>query len=89
MKNQYSDHTVQLTDAVVTEAAVGGTWWSEDFAGKAILQLNCLTVDDDLLGPGRRPVPRAAIGHICGKKLEHESSNKTKALRKQNHTQNG
>lgn len=59
---------------------MGGTWRSEDFAGEAIFQLNCLTVDDNLLGPGRRPVARAAIGHICGKKLEHKSSSKTKAL---------
>lgn len=50
---------------------MGGTWRSEDFAGKAIFQLNCLTVDDDLLGPGRRPVARAAIGHVCGKKSQN------------------
>lgn len=73
-KNKNSDHKVQLTDTVVTEAAVGGTWRSEDFAGEAIFQLNCLTIDDDLLGPGRRPVARAAVGHICGKKqLEHKA----------------
>lgn len=58
----------QLTHTVVTEAAVGGTRWSEDFAGKAIFQLDSLTIDDDLLGPGRRSVARAAIGHICGEK---------------------
>lgn len=53
---------------------MGGTWRSEDFAGEAIFQLNCLTIDDDLLGPGRRPVARAAVGHIWGKKqLEHFS----------------
>lgn len=46
---------------------MGGTWRSEDFAGEAIFQLYCLTIDDDLLGPGRRPVARAAVGHIWGK----------------------
>lgn len=53
-----------LTHTVVTEATMGGTWWSEDFARKAILQFDCLTVDDHLLSPGRRPVARAAISHI-------------------------
>lgn len=77
-KNKHnSDHKVQLTDTVVTEAAVGGTWRSEDFAGEAIFQLNCLTIDDDLLGPGRRPVARAAVGHICGKtQFEHKANSR-------------
>lgn len=48
---------------------MGGTWRSEDFAGKAIFQLDRLTVDDDLLGPGRGPVARAAIGHVCGETI--------------------
>lgn len=56
--------SVSLTHTVVTEAAVGGTWRSEDLAGEAILQLDCLAIDDHLLGPGRRPVASTAIGHI-------------------------
>lgn len=53
---------------------MGGTWRSEDLAGEAILQLDCLTVNDHLLGPGRRPVASAAISHILGKnkKETHE-----------------
>ena len=46
---------------------MGGTWWSEDFAGEAIFQLDCLAVDYHLLRPGRRPVARAAISHILGR----------------------
>lgn len=58
---------VSLTHTVVTEAAVGGTWRSEDLAGEAILQLDRLAIDDHLLGPGRRPVASTAISHIFGK----------------------
>lgn len=45
---------------------MGGTWRSEDLAGEAILQLDCLAVDDHFLGPGRRPVASTAISHIYG-----------------------
>lgn len=58
---------------------MGGTWWSEDLAGEAILQLDCLAIDDYLLGPGRRPVPSTAIGHILGKS---ERERKTKHVHK-------
>lgn len=68
---------------------MGGTWRSEDFAGKAIFQLHCLTVDDDLLGPGRGPVARAAIGHVCGKKMERNQGSNKKRLRRKTHKQNG
>lgn len=77
-----SEHRAQRTHTVVTEAAVGGTWRSEDFAGKAIFQLHCLTVDDDLLGPGRGPVARAAIGHVCGKTMECNQCSNKKMLRR-------
>ncbi len=46
---------------------MGGTRRSEDFAGEAVLQLDCLAIDDDLLGPGRRPVAGAAISHVLRK----------------------
>lgn len=45
---------------------MGGTWWSEDLAGEAVLQLDCLAVDDHLLRPGGRPVAGAAVRHVCG-----------------------
>ncbi len=54
---------------------MGGTWWSEDLAGEAILQLDCLAIDDHLLGPGRGPVPSAAIGHILGKSKREKNKN--------------
>lgn len=66
---------------------MGGTWRSEDFAGKAIFQLDCLTVDDDLLGPGRGPVARAAIGHVCGKTMERNQYSNKKMLRWKKTTQ--
>lgn len=56
-----------LTHTVVAEAAVGGTWRSEDLAGEAVLQLDRLAVDDHLLRPGWRPVAGAAIGHVFGR----------------------
>lgn len=55
---------LSLTNTVVTEAAVRGTWWSEDFASKAILQFDCLAVDGYFFCPGRRPVTCTAISHI-------------------------
>lgn len=55
---------LSLTHTVVAEAAVGGTWRPEDLAGEAVLQLDCLAVDDHLLGPGRGPVAGAAVGHV-------------------------
>lgn len=61
---------------------MGGTWRSEDFAGKAVFQLHRLTVDDDLLGPGRGPVARAAIGHVCGRKMERNQGSNKKMLRR-------
>lgn len=59
-----ADGSFSLTHTIVTEAAVGGTWWSEDLAGEAVLQFDCLAVDDHLLGPGWRPVACAAVSHI-------------------------
>lgn len=61
-----------LTHTVVAEAAVGGTWRSEDLAGEAVLQLDRLAVDDHLLGPGRGSVARAAIGHVYGEGAEEK-----------------
>lgn len=56
--------TLSLTHTVVAEAAVGGTWRPEDLAGEAVLQLDCLAVDDHLLGPGWGPVAGAAVSHV-------------------------
>lgn len=58
---------LSLTHTVVAEAAVGGTWRSEDLAGEAVLQLDCLAVDDHLLRPGGGPVAGAAVGHVFGR----------------------
>lgn len=35
---------------------MGGAWRAEDLAGEAVLELDHLLVDDDLLGAGWRPV---------------------------------
>lgn len=83
-RTQTHNQTVgdSLTHTVVTEAAVGGTWRSEDLAGEAILQLDCLAVDDHLLCPGGRPVAGAAVSHIFGKewrdggKEKHQESHR-------------
>lgn len=61
---------LSLTHTVVAEAAVGGTWRSEDLAGEAVLQLDCLPVDDHLLRPGGGPVAGAAVGHVFGRTRE-------------------
>lgn len=52
---------------------MGGTRWSEDLAGEAILQFDCLAVDDHLLSPGRGPVAGTAISHILGKIKERDT----------------
>lgn len=36
---------VPLTHAVVTQAAVRGSGWSEDFAGEAVFQFDRLAID--------------------------------------------
>lgn len=64
---------MSLTHTVVAEAAVGGTWRPEDLAGEAVLQLDCLAVDEHLLGPGRRPVAGGAISHVFGRTEEKRS----------------
>lgn len=40
-----ADQESFLTDAVVTDAAVGCSRWSEDLAGVAVLELDDLVVD--------------------------------------------
>lgn len=57
---------------------MGGTRWSEDLAGEAILQFDCLAVDDHLLSPGRGPVAGTAISHILGKIKERDIKIKEK-----------
>lgn len=57
---------------------MGGTWWSEDFARKAILQLDRLAIDDDLFGPGRRSVACAAISHILASAEREETKERHK-----------
>lgn len=58
---------------------MGGTRWSEDLAGEAILQLDCLAIDDHLLSPGRGPVAGTAISHILGKIKEKDIKIKEKS----------
>lgn len=65
---------LSLTHTVVAEAAVGGTWRSEDLAGEAVLQLDGLAVDDHLLRPGRGPVAGAAISHVFGRREERRDA---------------
>ena len=60
---------------------MGGTRWPEDLAGKAVLQLYCLTIDDDLLGPRRRPVACATIRHIFKKQKTKEMHTESQALK--------
>lgn len=69
-------NSFSLTHTVVTQAAVGGTWRSEDLAGEAILQFDCLAIDDHLFSPGRGSVARTAIGHIFGKIRKRQSQYK-------------
>lgn len=57
---------------------MGGTRWSEDLAGEAILQFDCLAVDDHLLSPGRGPVAGTAISHILGKIKERDKDQREK-----------
>ena len=47
---------VEPLNTVVADGAVGGSRRAEDLAGEAVLQLDRLVADEDLLGPGRRPV---------------------------------
>ena len=54
-----------LTDAVVTDAAVGGTRGPEDLAGVAVLQLHDLVVDLDVTDAWRGPLARRDIPICC------------------------
>lgn len=56
-----------LTDAVVTDAAVRRSGWSEDFAGVAILELDDLVVDLNVADPRWRPLSGwdVPIGGLC------------------------
>lgn len=53
---------LQLTHTVVTQAAVGGARGPEHLAGEAVLELDHLLVDQDLLGARRRPI--ASISRV-------------------------
>ena len=44
--------TLRPTDTVVTQAAVRRPRRPEDLAGEAVLELDCLPVDEDLSGTG-------------------------------------
>ena len=67
-----SGHTqVQsLTDAVVTDTAVGGARRPEDLAGVAVLELHNLVVDLNVPDARRGPLARGdvPIGGLCSKK---------------------
>lgn len=53
-------HSFILTHAVVAQAAVGGARRAEHLAGEAVLELDHLLVDEDLLGARWRSVARVS-----------------------------
>ncbi len=59
-----------LTDAVVTDAAVRRSRWSEDLAGVAVLELDDLVVDLHIADSRWGSLPRrdVPIGCLCGNK---------------------
>lgn len=59
-----------LTDAVVTDAAVRRSRWSEDLAGVAVLELDDLVVDLHVADSrwGSLPCGDVPIGGLCGNK---------------------
>lgn len=72
----------KLTHAVVAQAAVGSARRTEHLAGKAVLELDHLLVDEHLLRARRRSVASAAgvvweeeekkksLGHIFSPKIQ-------------------
>lgn len=56
-----------LTDAVVADAAVGRSRWSEDLARVAVLELDDLIIDLNVADSGRGSLPcgDVPIGSLC------------------------
>lgn len=64
---------LQLTHTVVAQAAVGGARGPEHLAGEAVLELDHLLVDQDLLSARRRPVAGVS-SVVCGEGTEKSTS---------------
>lgn len=56
-----------LTHTVVTDAAVRGTWWTEDLACVAVFQLHYLVIDLKVLNAWGWPLAwrHSPIGCLC------------------------
>lgn len=65
-----ADQKRSLTDAVVTDAAVRRSRWSEDLAGVAVLELDDLVVDLNVTDSrwGSLPCGDVPICSLCGDK---------------------
>lgn len=65
--NPTADQKRILTNAVVTDAAVRRSRWSEDFAGVAVLELDDLVIDLNVAYSRRGSLPcwDIPIGGLC------------------------